>query len=84
MDIGCYLYLRLATGFCRRAQARLAVWSEFDRDSGTDMLSSAMLDFPAGQSVFTCSTQAVPYQRVQILGTERRIEVEIPFQRSAE
>ena len=37
------------------------------------------LTFPAGQSVFTCSTQVVPHQRVQILGTERRIEVEIPF-----
>ncbi|HEY5743321.1 MAG TPA: hypothetical protein VIS99_12360, partial [Terrimicrobiaceae bacterium] len=47
--------------------------------SGTDVLSSAMLDFPSGQSVFTCSTQVVPYQRVQILGTERRIEIEIPF-----
>ena len=26
-----------------------------------------------------CSTQLVPYQRMQILGTEGRIEVEIPF-----
>ena len=26
-----------------------------------------------------CSTQMVPYQRVQILGTTGRIEVEIPF-----
>jgi hypothetical protein len=38
-----------------------------------------MLDFPVSRSVFTCSTQVVPYQRVQILGTERRIEVEFPF-----
>jgi len=29
--------------------------------------------------VFTCSTQVVSYQRVQILGTDRRIEIEIPF-----
>ena len=38
-----------------------------------------MLHFPSGQSVFTCSTQAVPYQTFQILGTHGRIEMEIPF-----
>ena len=52
---------------------------EWDRETRTDALSSAMLDFPSGQAVFTCSTQVVPYQRVQILGTDRRIEIEIPF-----
>ncbi len=45
----------------------------------TDVLTSAILHFPSGQSVFTCSTQIAPYQRVQILGTKGRIEVEIPF-----
>jgi len=38
-----------------------------------------MLDFPSGQAVFTCSTQLVPYQRMQLLGTKGRIEIEIPF-----
>ena len=28
-----------------------------------DRLASAMLDFPSGQAIFTCSTQMVPYQR---------------------
>ena len=28
---------------------------------------------------FTVSTQSVPYQRLQILGTKGRIEIEIPF-----
>src|SRR5258707_13017972 len=44
----------------------------------TDRLASALLDFPGGQAVFTCSTQLVPYQRAQILGTKGRIEVQIP------
>jgi predicted dehydrogenase len=38
-----------------------------------------MLDFPSGQAVFTCSTQLVPYQRMQFFGTGGRIEIEIPF-----
>jgi predicted dehydrogenase len=46
---------------------------------GTDRLASAILDFPAGQSVFTCSTQLVPFQTIQIMGTRGRIQIEIPF-----
>jgi predicted dehydrogenase len=78
MDIGCYLIYVSRLAFAAEP-TRVCGLVEFDRASGTDVLSSAMLDFPAGQSVFTCSTQVVAYQRVQILGTERRIEVEIPF-----
>jgi len=78
MDIGCYLIYtsRLVFG---EEPARVCGLIEFDRETRTDAMSSAMLDFPSGQSVFTCSMQVVPYQRVQILGTERRIEIEIPF-----
>ena len=47
-------------------------------------MTSAMLDFPSGPSLFTCPSQVVPYQRVQILGTERRIEIEIPFNTPAD
>jgi predicted dehydrogenase len=42
-------------------------------------LTSALLDFEEGQSVFTCSTRLTPYQRVQIIGTAGRIEIQIPF-----
>jgi predicted dehydrogenase len=45
----------------------------------TDRLTSAILEFQNGQAIFTCSTQLVPYQRVQFLGTKGRIEIEIPF-----
>jgi predicted dehydrogenase len=46
---------------------------------GIDRLTSGMLDFGAGQAAFTCSTQLVPFQTVQILGTKGRVQVEIPF-----
>jgi predicted dehydrogenase len=77
-DIGCY---------CIQA-ARYAFGTEpiravgcVDRDPQmqTDRLTSAMLEFQSGQAIFTCSTQLVPYQRVQFLGTKGRIEIEIPF-----
>jgi predicted dehydrogenase len=37
------------------------------------------LDFGSGTSTFTCATQLAPYQRVNILGTAGRVEIEIPF-----
>src|SRR5206468_4726829 len=52
---------------------------ERDPKMRIDRLTSAILDFPRGHSVFTVSTQLVPYQRMQFLGTKGRIEVEIPF-----
>ena len=78
MDIGCYLIYvsRLVFG---EEPRRVCGLVENDPETETDVITSAMLEFPSGPSVFTCSTQVVPYQRVQILGTERRIEIEIPF-----
>jgi predicted dehydrogenase len=60
----------------------LRVVSLLDRDPafGVDRTTSALMDFGAGrQLTFTVSTQAVPFQRLQALGTKGRIEIEIPF-----
>ena len=78
MDIGCYP-IQIAR-FLFGAEP-LAVAARIDRDPQfrTDRLSSGLLEFPSGHCVFTCSTQLVPYQKVQILGTKGRIELEIPF-----
>jgi predicted dehydrogenase len=52
---------------------------ERDPEFKTDRLTSAIMEFSAGQAIFLCSTQIVAYQRMQFLGTRGRIEVEIPF-----
>ena len=44
-----------------------------------DSLAPVLLDLPSGQSLFTCSVQMFPHQRVQIIGEKGRIEIEIPF-----
>ncbi len=78
MDIGCYpiQIARFLFG-----QGPVGAVGRFDRDPefGIDRLTSAILNFPSGHCVFTCSTQMVPYQKVQIFGAKARIEVEIPF-----
>jgi len=78
MDIGCYLIHASRYAFAQEP-TRVVALIERDPQMHTDRLTSAILDFPAGQSIFTCSTQLVPYQRVHFLGTRGRIELEIPF-----
>lgn len=77
MDIGCYLIQAARFAF---ADEPTRVVASIDRDPAmqTDRLTSAILEFPSGQSIFTCSTQLVPYQRIQFLGSKGRIELEIP------
>jgi predicted dehydrogenase len=78
MDIGCYP-ITTSRFIFGQEPARVAGLIERDPDFKTDRLASVILDFPSGQAVFTCSTQMVPYQRMQFLGTAGRIEMEIPF-----
>ena len=77
-DIGCYLIHVSRYGF-EQEPARVIACIDRDPNTRIDRLTSALLEFPGGQSIFTCSTQLIPYQRVQFLGTRGRIEVEIPF-----
>ncbi len=78
MDIGCYPIF--TSRFIFGAEPRRVLGLvERDPQMKTDRLTSAILDFPAGHATFTCGTQLVPYQRVQIFGTRGRIEIEIPF-----
>ena len=78
MDIGCYP-ITTSRWIFGEEPLRLAATVERDPEFQTDRLSSAIMEFPSGHSVFTCSTQLVPYQRMQFLGTKGRIEIKIPF-----
>ncbi len=78
MDIGCYLIITSRMAFGDEPR-RVMGTMEQDPVSGVDILTSIILDYPQGQAVGLCSTRVVPYQRVQILGTAKRLEVEIPF-----
>ena len=78
MDIGCYP-ITMSRFLFGAEPVRAVGLLERDPEMGTDRLTSAILDFGSGQAVFTCSTQLVPHQRMQILGTKGRIELEIPF-----
>jgi predicted dehydrogenase len=77
-DIGCY-----AVNLSRMVFGGepTSVHSRVHRDErfGTDVLTSALLDFDGRHATFVCSTQLEPSQRVEIMGTTGRIVIEIPF-----
>jgi predicted dehydrogenase len=78
MDIGCYT-ISLARFIFDAEPQKVCGLMEYDPQLNVDRITSAILDFGIGTSTFTCSTQLVPYQRVNIFGTRGRIEIEIPF-----
>jgi predicted dehydrogenase len=79
MDIGCYpvnLSRLVLDG------EPTAVRSVVRRDPtmGIDIATSAILEFPGGkQATFTCTIRSEPDQRVSIVGTRGRIDIEVPF-----
>lgn len=78
MDIGCYP-VTLSRMIFGSEPLRVNALLERDPEFGTDRLTSALLDYGSGQAVFSCSTQLVAYQRMNVFGTRGRIEIEIPF-----
>jgi predicted dehydrogenase len=77
MDIGCYC-INISRFIFEDEPEKVSSLIERDKNTGIDKLTSAILDFPDGRATFTCSTQLVPFQRMQFFGT-KGIEVEIPF-----
>ena len=78
MDIGCYP-ISLSRFLFAAEPKRVLGEIEYDPEFRTDRLASGILEFAQGTGTFTCGTQIAPYQRVQIVGTQGRIEIEIPF-----
>jgi len=79
LDIGCYPIT--VSRFIFDGEP-LRVTATIDRDPKfkVDRLAGGLADFGDGRHLsFTVSTQLAPFQRVQIMGTKGRIEIEIPF-----
>jgi predicted dehydrogenase len=78
LDIGCYFVMTSRWVFGREP-SRVVAAMDRDPKFGVDRLASMILDYGSGTFTGTCATQMVSHQRVQILGTRGRIEIEIPF-----
>ena len=79
MDIGCYC-INLSRLLFDEEPGSIDAVVHRDPEMGIDIVTSAILGFANGaRSEFTCSTRVEPHQRVDIIGTEGRIEIPIPF-----
>ncbi len=79
LDIGCYP-ITIARFIFDAEPVRVTATIDRDPKFKTDRTAGGLADFGKGRHLsFTISTQAAPYQRVHILGTKGRIEIEIPF-----
>ena len=78
MDIGCYP-IKTSRMVFGEEPVRVSATLVRDADFGIDTLTSAILEYPSGQCIFTCGTQVVPNQSMQFFGTTGRIEIEIPY-----
>ncbi len=77
-DIGCYA-VSCARYLIGREPSRVISLVQRDASLGTDILSSAILDFGAAQSAFTVGTQTHPWQRVDVAGSGGAITILLPF-----
>ncbi len=78
MDIGCYP-INVARWLFDGEPTEVAASVRRDPTFGTDVLTSAVLDFGGRHATFTCSTQIEDDQRVHLVGSAGRLLVEIPF-----
>jgi predicted dehydrogenase len=79
LDIGCYLIhaSRLAFG---AEPTRVVASIERDPQTQIDRLTSAILEFPTGRSIFHVQHADAPHAASGLMvGTEGRIDLEIPF-----
>jgi predicted dehydrogenase len=78
LDIGCYPIFTSRFIFGEEP-TRVVGLVERDPDFKVDRLTSAILDYPSGQAIFTCSTQLSFYQSMEIYGTHGRISFDMPY-----
>ena len=79
MDIGCY-GISLARYIYQQEPNRVFGLLDMDPNFQCDRMANVIMDFGNSRtSTFTCSTQLIGRQRVNLLGTEGRVEIEIPF-----
>ena len=78
LDIGCYP-IHTSRFIFGEEPSRVVGIVERDPEMKIDRLTSAILDYPSGQAIFTCSTQMVYHQSMEIFCTHGRIVLEIPY-----
>jgi len=78
LDIGCYA-VSSSRFILGSEPKRVISLNDFDKNFGTDILSSGILDFGGVRTVFTVATQTFPWQKVEVHGSDGMFTVDMPF-----
>jgi predicted dehydrogenase len=79
MDIGCYPIKTSRMVFGEEPERVSGAMTRDANRGGVDVLTSAILEFPSGTCIFTCSMQLAAHQMMRFYGTKGFIAPEIPF-----
>jgi predicted dehydrogenase len=77
-DIGCYA-TSMARYLLGKEPGRVLSLVRRDAASGTDTLSSAILDFESARALFTVATRSFSQQRVEVYGSTGGLSIPIPI-----
>lgn len=78
MDIGCYA-ISSARWIMNAEPKKVMGLVDTSEDFGTDILTSAIMDFGGPRALFTVSTSIYPAQEVNIYGTGGTAKITLPF-----
>lgn len=78
MDIGCYA-ISSSRWIMNAEPEKVMGMIHYSDTTGTDILSSGILDFGKSRVMFTVGTSSYPAQEVKVYGSNGTLEVVIPF-----
>jgi len=78
LDIGCYP-INTSRFIFGEEPTKVVGLVERDPEMKIDRLTSAIFAYPSGQAIFSCSTQLVYHQSMEIFCTRGRIVMEVPY-----
>jgi predicted dehydrogenase len=78
LDVGCYL-VHIARMILGREPRQVAAAMDRDPSTKVDRLASVILDFGDAHATGVCGTRLAPYQRIDIVGTRGRVQIQVPF-----
>jgi predicted dehydrogenase len=79
MDIGCYPIKTSRMVFGEEPERVSGTVIRDPRFTNVDAMASAILEYPSGHCVFSCSMQIALNQSMRFFGTKGFVEPEIPF-----
>ena len=77
-DIGCYP-ITLSRYIYQEEPTRVFAHIVENPQSGVDVMASAIMEFPKGSATFTCGMNMERWQTMQFFGSNKTLEVHVPF-----